>query len=151
MQSGYELNPKLRHQSQQDNYNSYPPPSGPVSNEENMVVNGMGPDLPPRIDRGSKPPRGAAGISARSAQERLFGAGSAYKDGNGAMTSGIDPPNYINATSSHHQQQLQHHHHQHRTSLERHNSNTITPASTNVKTVNINFINKHRQTNSHYV
>lgn len=40
------------------------------------------PELPPRIDRAVKPPRGSTG--QRSAQERLFGS---------------DPPNYINAVN----------------------------------------------------
>ncbi|XP_073994050.1 zonula occludens-like protein polychaetoid isoform X3 [Rhodnius prolixus] len=82
------------------NYNHQPPPYSPSAHmhtsqssyEDQMKsrLSGVGsggptvapPELPPRIDRAVKPPRGSTG--QRSAQERLFGS---------------DPPNYINAVN----------------------------------------------------
>ncbi|KAL1129730.1 hypothetical protein AAG570_012674 [Ranatra chinensis] len=90
--------PKLQH----------PPPYSPRHNhsmqnyEPNLKprrtvekCNAVPPELPPRIDRGVKPPR-TTGVP-RSAQERLFGS---------------EPPNYINATP-----------HTNQSSLDRHNNN----------------------------
>ncbi|KAK9497309.1 hypothetical protein O3M35_004651 [Rhynocoris fuscipes] len=82
------------------NFNRHPPPYSPSNHlhglqgsyEEQVKgrLSGVGsagtssgpPELPPRIDRAVKPPRGST--NQRSAQERLFGP---------------DPPNYINAVS----------------------------------------------------
>lgn len=54
------------------------------------MFSGLPPELPPRVDRGVKPPR-SNGSSSRSAQERLFGA---------------EPPNYINASINPNQSSL---------------------------------------------
>ncbi|KAJ4436603.1 hypothetical protein ANN_16636, partial [Periplaneta americana] len=74
------------------------------------------PELPPRIDRSNKPPRGAGGTLSRSAAERLFGKGE------GGLVdptdSSLDPPNYINATPHHRPPG------QTSSSLERHNMKT---------------------------
>ncbi|XP_066996452.2 tight junction protein ZO-3 isoform X2 [Anabrus simplex] len=75
------------------------------------------PELPPRVDRTNKPPRGTL---SRSAAERLFGkneAGVCDADpASPAMQDVIDPPNYINATP--------HHRGGGSSSLERHNMKT---------------------------
>lgn len=88
----------------------------------------MPPDLPPRIDRASKPMRIAPN---KSAQERLFGGAS---NGNGTATVSPkdqnDPPNYINATNHHRLQPNM-------TSLERHNSSATSIMNSNNKTVRI--------------
>ncbi|XP_054258978.1 tight junction protein ZO-1-like isoform X4 [Macrosteles quadrilineatus] len=87
-QPTYDVNHKPRRSG--DKY-GFSPPQSPLGI-------GAPPELPPRIDRASKPPRTAA---PRSAQERLFGNKEPQ-----------DPPNYINATP---------HHRQGPSSLERHN------------------------------
>lgn len=81
-------------------------------------ISGTPPDLPPRIDRASKPIRSAT-VSGRTAQERLFG--------NMSSKEHSEPPNYINATTHHRLQNL--------TSLERHNSTATSITNTNNKTV----------------
>lgn len=85
------------------------------SNDEVNGVNGTPPDLPPRIDRNSKPVRT---VNGRSAQERLFG--------NGGSKELTEPPNYINATP---------HRLPNATSLGRHNSNANSSTNMNNKTV----------------
>lgn len=87
------------------------------STDEVNIADGTPPDLPPRIDRTSKP---VCAVAGRTAQERLFG--------NTLPKEQADPPNYINATNHHRLQNM--------TSLERHNSSatSITNANNN-KTV----------------
>ncbi|XP_063232156.1 LOW QUALITY PROTEIN: tight junction protein ZO-1 [Bacillus rossius redtenbacheri] len=53
------------------------------------------PELPPRVDRASKPSRGPSG---QSAAERLLGKG---EGGTGRPDGCLDPPNYINAGLHH--------------------------------------------------
>lgn len=113
LQTTYELNQKLRLQN--DKF-GYLPSAGASSNDEVNGVGGTPPDLPPRIDRTSKPLRN---VNGRSAQERLFGA-------NGTKEH-TEPPNYINATS--------HHRLPNSTSLGRHNSNANSSTNMNNKTV----------------
>ncbi|XP_025406853.1 tight junction protein ZO-2 isoform X3 [Sipha flava] len=74
---------------------SYEPPqtmrmTGPPTHTT-LIVNGNGPpDLPPRVDRNTKPLHGNRGNSQRSATDRLF------------SPNGVDDiPNYINATPHH--------------------------------------------------
>lgn len=75
------------------------------------------PELPPRIDRSNKPPRGGGSTLSRSAAERLFGK----SDGGlgDPADSSLDPPNYINATPHHRPPG------QTSSSLERHNMKTV--------------------------
>ncbi|GFG33860.1 hypothetical protein Cfor_12812, partial [Coptotermes formosanus] len=74
------------------------------------------PELPPRIDRSNKPPRGGSNTLSRSAAERLFGKSDG---GLGDLAdSSLDPPNYINATPHHRPPG------QTSSSLERHNMKT---------------------------
>lgn len=116
-QTAYELNQKLRVQN--DKYGYLPQlPQSSGNDDMGVVHNGTPPDLPPRIDRASKPIRSAT-VSGRSAQERLFG--------NLSNKEHTEPPNYINATTHHRLQNL--------TSLERHNSNATSVTNTNNKTV----------------
>lgn len=101
-QPTYDMNHKPRRSG--DKY-GFSPPQSPLTSGP--------PDLPPRIDRASKPPRTSA---PRSAQERLFGS-----------RENQDPPNYINATPHAH-------HRPANSSLERHNP---------TKTVRTCFILEH--------
>lgn len=84
----YDVNHKPRRSGEKYGFS---PPQSPMT--------GAPPELPPRIDRASKPPRTSSNV--RSAQERLFGNKEPH-----------DPPNYINATP--HQRPAN-------SSLERHN------------------------------
>lgn len=101
---------------QNDKY-GYLPNTVASTNDDVNMVDCNPPDLPPRIDRTSKPIRTVT--SGRSAQERLFG--------NSSNKEHADPPNYINATSHHRLQNI--------ASLERHSSNATSITNANNKTV----------------
>ncbi|XP_065220947.1 tight junction protein ZO-2 isoform X3 [Planococcus citri] len=110
-QTAYELNQNLRLQN--DKF-PFLPSAERSSNDEVNGVNGTPPDLPPRIDRNSKPVRT---VNGRSAQERLFGGPGSKEQS--------EPPNYINATP---------HRLPNSTSLGRHNSNANSSTNMNNKT-----------------
>jgi len=64
--------------------------AGPPTHTTLMVNGNVAPDLPPRVDRNTKPLHGNRANGQRSATDRLF------------SQNGIeDVPNYINATPHH--------------------------------------------------